>query len=104
MTIPFSRLDCWPIQPSEPNTTRSLRSSRSPPSWSGPGSRRTIAVGTGRANGNEPVCHRSTGERPNAPEHQDALALRRGDRQQIPRAAVCGVRTPFCACDRRRVT
>ena len=37
---------------------------------------RTVAVGTGSANGNQPVRHRSTGKRSVAAEHEDPPALR----------------------------
>jgi hypothetical protein len=45
-------------------------------------------VRTGCSDGDQPVHHCPTGERPDAAEHQDTVALRPGDRQQVPRAAV----------------
>src|SRR5258708_10283819 len=55
--------------------------------------------------GHQPVRHRPTRERPYLAEHQDAFAIRRGDRQQIPRAAFGGLmrsfRNRFPLCDWR---
>ena len=67
--------------------TRSLQSSRFPPNCS------RLVCGRGCRSPNwllgwvQPVHHCPTGERPDAAEHQDAVALRPGDRQQVPRAA-----------------
>jgi hypothetical protein len=46
---------------------------------------------TGCPHGHQPVNDRPTGERPDAAEHQNARALRHGDRQQVPRAVVGGL-------------
>jgi hypothetical protein len=43
--------------------------------------RRIIAGRTGCPDGHQSVRHRPAGKRADAPEHEDALALRRGDWQ-----------------------
>ncbi len=62
----------------------------------------------------KPVRDRTPRERPDASEHQDGPALRKGDRQQVPRAAFGGLTDESdqrgrraanaAACDPRRWT
>src|SRR5207249_5015227 len=52
---------------------------------------RSLPGRIGRPNGHQPVYDRPAGKRADAAEHEDALALCRGDREQIPRAAIGGL-------------
>ena len=49
----------------------------------------------GRPHGHQPVHHCPARERSGVAEHEDALAFCRGDRQQVPRSPVCGLKRRF---------